>query len=699
MEPKVIPDDWIVNDSEDEGDSVEIPVIPQVSSISDFTPKAISSVAQNVSEISSFTTIPSKKSAMEPVASSSSSAKPSRPRPRPAYKGANLTPTTSASEISTTTSIPHAVLTGNEGYSLDIAERAKTRTRTSSHSEPRSLSRNGKQKETRNRDVQDHIPELIVIDTSSDDDYMKQTITSRSQPGSSGALDHPVSSSRSKEIIPDTSFGNPLPSSHDRSILPPSDPPASLPSAAMVPEVVLPFLPPQTGTGTPPSSPFNLPKKRKRQRVVADVNDGLYDMDVDDEVLNVKAVKSKTAKAKGSRAEGDVGDKRKRKPREKKEKGSKDKQTGKSKATPVGVEQVFKSKEFITDSEDDLDLLHSTSSAPPTIPASVPPSEQVSEGPSASISALSFATFSDQPSMNVSAPPSPFIIIIPKPRTAVPTEAPCPDSPTREAVPSHLPGPKNGKEKKKDPSSKVLKAKRLPKETSETKSGPSTSDTPGSREANKSTNLKGSKKKINVVLSDDEDLPDKQVAPEDQGTGKGEHQDIEAKSESRPASRANDKIQPVGKDDGAKTEENKENASSEGLGKNSAQSEAPVPKAKRLSHTVPRKGSMGDLIRRVNSRPNSPFASPSPASPLHSPFAKASRSVLSRIAPLHPNRRSPPPPLPKPPPPKKTKKMLEMEERWEMELAESVEGWTCLGDEERASLMRAKRDMELGYED
>ena len=43
--------------------------------------------------------------------------------------------------------------------------------------------------------------------------------------------------------------------------------------------------------------------------------------------------------------------------------------------------------------------------------------------------------------------------------------------------------------------------------------------------------------------------------------------------------------------------------------------------------------------------------------------------------------------------------MIEMEERWEEELAETVDGWSCMTDEERAALRRAKRDQELGYDD
>ena len=106
---------------------------------------------------------------------------------------------------------------------------------------------------------------------------------------------------------------------------------------------------------------------------------------------------------------------------------------------------------------------------------------------------------------------------------------------------------------------------------------------------------------------------------------------------------------------------------------------------------------MSELIRRVSAQPGSPF--PATARPAYSPLAKASKSMLRRIAPLHPNRRTPPPPPPKPPAPKKSKKMLELEEKWEMELEDSVEGWYALPEEERAALRRAKRDHELGYED
>ncbi|KAJ3550530.1 hypothetical protein NMY22_g421 [Coprinellus aureogranulatus] len=116
---------------------------------------------------------------------------------------------------------------------------------------------------------------------------------------------------------------------------------------------------------------------------------------------------------------------------------------------------------------------------------------------------------------------------------------------------------------------------------------------------------------------------------------------------------------------------------------------------------------MSELIKRVNSLPNSPFP-PATSSRLptisriatsYSPYLKASRSMLSRIAPLHPNRREPPPPLPPPPPRKKTKKELEREEKWEEELIESLgglEAWIALSDVERRDMRKAKFDMEMG---
>ncbi|KAJ3863997.1 hypothetical protein EV359DRAFT_64349 [Lentinula novae-zelandiae] len=140
---------------------------------------------------------------------------------------------------------------------------------------------------------------------------------------------------------------------------------------------------------------------------------------------------------------------------------------------------------------------------------------------------------------------------------------------------------------------------------------------------------------------------------------------------------------------------------------------------------------MSDLIRRVNSMPNSQFKSPIPKGgnrsgggnntpttfngavgslTAYSPYLKSSRSFLSRIAPLHPNRRTPPPLPPAPPPRKKTRKEIEwekkdkeereeMEERWEEELVERVGGmgeWLGMTEDMRKMMKRAKRDRELG---
>jgi len=104
--------------------------------------------------------------------------------------------------------------------------------------------------------------------------------------------------------------------------------------------------------------------------------------------------------------------------------------------------------------------------------------------------------------------------------------------------------------------------------------------------------------------------------------------------------------------------------------------------------------SMAEIIRRANSAGGTPSRIKS-----YSSFMKGSRSVLKKIAPLHTRRKTPPPLPPKPPPPKKTKKQLELEEKWEEELEETIEGWAALSSQEREVLRKQKRDMEMGYED
>jgi len=104
--------------------------------------------------------------------------------------------------------------------------------------------------------------------------------------------------------------------------------------------------------------------------------------------------------------------------------------------------------------------------------------------------------------------------------------------------------------------------------------------------------------------------------------------------------------------------------------------------------------SMAEIIRRANSATGTPSGIKS-----YSSFTKGSRSVLKKIAPLHARRKTPPPLPPKPPPPKKTKKQLELEEKWEEDLEETIEGWAALSSQEREVLRKQKRDMEMGYED
>lgn len=103
---------------------------------------------------------------------------------------------------------------------------------------------------------------------------------------------------------------------------------------------------------------------------------------------------------------------------------------------------------------------------------------------------------------------------------------------------------------------------------------------------------------------------------------------------------------------------------------------------------------MTEIIKKANSAIGTPSGIRS-----HSSFMKGSRSVLRKIAPLHTRRKTPPPLPPKPPPPKKTKKQLELEERWEEELEETIEGWVALSSQERELLRKQKRDMEMGCED
>ncbi|KAH8822928.1 hypothetical protein DL96DRAFT_1619880 [Flagelloscypha sp. PMI_526] len=107
---------------------------------------------------------------------------------------------------------------------------------------------------------------------------------------------------------------------------------------------------------------------------------------------------------------------------------------------------------------------------------------------------------------------------------------------------------------------------------------------------------------------------------------------------------------------------------------------------------------MSELIQRAQAKPSSPY--PSVSSRMFSSskrstslstgsasvlYTKNTKTFVSRIAPLHTTRRTPPPAPPPLPPKKKTKKELELEEEWEEELVDelSTEVWCGMTGEER----------------
>ncbi|TFY72312.1 hypothetical protein EVG20_g688 [Dentipellis fragilis] len=199
-----------------------------------------------------------------------------------------------------------------------------------------------------------------------------------------------------------------------------------------------------------------------------------------------------------------------------------------------------------------------------------------------------------------------------------------------------------------------------------------------------------------AVLSEEEEAEVAQAPPSRNRSGKATDKDKGSKGtndaelaqrddpDARPLAKGKDK--PNAPETPARSKENVSPESSNGSGaadsrpSSSTKEMTSSSSGRKYTFSRPSKPTpMQELIRRANSHPNSPFT-PSPRASYHSPLAKTSKSLLRKIAPLHPNRKSPPPPLPPPPPPKKSKKMLQLEEKWEMELEESVEGWFALSD-------------------
>ncbi|KAG7451267.1 uncharacterized protein BT62DRAFT_926926 [Guyanagaster necrorhizus] len=203
-----------------------------------------------------------------------------------------------------------------------------------------------------------------------------------------------------------------------------------------------------------------------------------------------------------------------------------------------------------------------------------------------------------------------------------------------------------------------------------------------------------------VILSDDEDTSE-HSAPYPDEVMQVEETDKQIAPETRPASTETAK---------GGTRENLRPKPSGIEAETSIMQDSDTPKGKDPSlisrHSIaPRfkPTPMSELIRRVNSLPSSPFPVGRPGRSIpgtaYSPYLKSNKMALSRIAPLHPNRRTPPAPLPPPPAPKKTKKEREREEQWEEELIEEVGGmteWVSMTDVERRDMRRMKREREMG---
>ncbi|KAL5504252.1 hypothetical protein ACEPAH_8326 [Sanghuangporus vaninii] len=727
---------WVIGDSEDESEFVLPPNRPVEthSSISDFTPCEIVLPA-NVSVISEFTNATSTKTAntsidsiIVPSTSVEVPVKPKRPKPRPAYKGAKTATITSnqsnssASMIATVinqTSMasvegPHL----DAGFSFGIAESAKTRKRaptegrintSKSDSSPRKPSSviEGSSKDLINLCSSDAEPESIVAHSK--------------RAGTRKPSEERRRSSSTRRL--DVAFGS-------DALFPPS----SHPSSSVVHATRLPSPPPHTGE-TPPSSPFE-PRKKKR-KAPAENFGSLEDSVVIENVnkpTSISAPKEQEPCAK----------------KHKKDKEKKSRQ-GRGRAVPEGnstshgepsksrkrqskvkdkaLEPDFKSKEFVEDSEDDDLLLVPRSSksvsrlgysdpasiemsARASIDASIQPSafspdksgvSSTSVLHSASTSVRPSAVVSESLSTHISAPPpSPSASRSKKSKSKKKKDVPV-DRSSNAIHTSDLPdyvttnldsgGPVIAPEKRSKKSKTESSASPDGEEDLEDLPAYDHSDSAEQyipvAGKSRSKEMKDRKKQRAIVSSDEDE-------PEAESCTKINPVEMEVDrtrmKESAMSADKENQVVPTPKDRHDEVPEPSTPSSAVGVQPQASKSRCSTPKI----HS--RKDSMSALIRRVSSKVQSPLGTPSPVH-MYSPLAKASRTVLSRIAPLHPNRRTPPPPPPRPPAPKKSKKMLELEEKWEMELAESVDGWSCMTDEERAALRRAKRDAELGYDD
>ncbi|KAL5486127.1 hypothetical protein ACEPAI_7171 [Sanghuangporus weigelae] len=725
---------WVIGDSEDENEFVMPPNRPVEthSSISDFTSCEIVLPA-NVSVISDFTRATSTKTAdttldsiIVPSTSVEVPVKPKRPKPRPAYKGAKTATVTSNQSSSSASMIATVInqtsmasvegLHLDAGFSFGIAESAKTRKRAST--EDRINTSKSDSSSRKPSSVIEGSSKGLINLCSSDAEPESFVVHSKRVGTRKPSEEHRRSSTRRLDVA--IGSDAPFPSS-------------SHPSSSVVHAARLPSPPPYTGE-TSLSSPFE-PRKKKRKAPVENF-DFLEDSAVIGNVNKSKSIsapreqgpcakKHKEEKSRQRRgraiAEGDStshGEPSKSRKRQ-------------SKVKDKAPEQDFKSKEFVEDSEDDdLLLVPGSSKATSRISYSDPASIEVSARASidASIQPSAFSpaktmmsSTSVLPSASMSVRPS--AVVSESPSTHISAPPPSPSAPRSKKSKS-----KKKKEVSVDRSSNTIRTSDSPDyvTTNLDSGGPVIAPEKGSEKSKTRSsvspdgeeNLKDlpaydhsdsaeqcipvvgksrskemkDRKKQRAIVSSDEDEPEAQsctkINPVEMEVDK-----TRMKESAMSADKEN-QVVPTPKDSHNKVPEPSPPTSTVGV-----QLRTSNPKSHCSTPKIPsRKDSMSALIRRVSSKVQSPLGTPSPVH-MYSPLAKASRTVLSRIAPLHPNRRTPPPPPPRLPAPKKSKKMLELEEKWEMELAESVDGWSCMTDEERAVLRRAKRDAELGYDD
>ncbi|KAI5115831.1 hypothetical protein M0805_009641 [Coniferiporia weirii] len=770
------PDDWIVGDSEDEGGPMGVAPKPHeaqnVSSISEFTAREILLPTNKPSSVSEFTLeniprITSATTAAADVVTSSSSipesapvqAKPKRPRPRPAYKGAvsskigveqnKIAPSISTDAIDSYGSRPsHQSLSDPAFFTQDISERAKMRRRQQAAvSDP--ITGVNRQSSSRGYGESGVAARDMVINLSSDDERGK------AGPNLSGRTTEP-----NMTDVPDSSrpFRVPIrPHLGDTSILPPSDPPSSIVPTTRPPSPIFDRNG-IVGGSTPPTSPHVA--RRKKRRLIDDDGIPHNSMDMEDVIV------ADSSKSFGKKGKHSPKKQKKEKTRERKARIPEDLADApsppRSKASSIAASRRrqkdkgklpgddFKSKEFVDDSsEDDLALVPRSSKTAPSASYSDPASAAISALPSDNTSVRPSSRFHPsgpvQDSGSVIASLSTFV------RPSAPISVPPSADPghlissPRVVIPLMIRPDKRKKHSAMEMDSAASAVAAAMNEAHTDALGPvgnsgdaavprDTAAAPMRKTGGKSRTDRKGKQRVDDIPEDPGSVTNAQdmtrtsrsIVRDTLDTGKP--QPKARKSRKKVAILSSDEDEPdivpepalprkpieehgPSKEDRA-PDEDKENKSPPLSDARQSQTPsttlppapAPTPIARPRnagprssnSHVPPRRDSMSDLIRRVSSKVNSPLASPAPG---YSPLAKASRAALSRIAPLHPNRRTPPPAPPRPPPPKKSKKMLDLEEKWEMELADNVEGWACMADEERAALRRAKRDVELGYDD